>query len=45
LHQGLVFWMGTIAVNAFFQLTQRTVRRCIEHSLRTLDMPSAIAQG
>ena len=45
LHQGLVFRMGTVAVNAFFQLAQRTVRRCIDHLLRTFDMPAAIAQG
>lgn len=37
--------MGTVAVNAFFQLAQRTVRRCIDHLLRTFDMPAAIAQG
>ena len=36
--------MGTVAVNAFFQLAQRTVRSCINHLLRTLDMPSAIAR-
>ena len=43
LHQGLVFRMGTVAVNAFFELTQRTVRRCIDHLLRTFDMPASIA--
>ena len=37
--------MGTVAVNTFFQLAQRTVRRCIDDLLRTFDRPSAIAQG
>lgn len=45
LHQGLVFGVGPVAVDALFQLTQGTGRCRIDHLVCAYGMPAAMAQG